>query len=330
MTSAPLDLAVAAESSGRQAPSPRSSWRDRFLPRCSASGCRRAHKLFPAYRRRRAGILLDGRWYCSTQCLETPLALRVQNLVSSFSPRSPRVYRVPIGLLLVGRGVITYSQLQKALSRQREARHGRMGDWLRQLGLVSDAQLVAALAQQWGCPVFPLANPHLAGLLPSLAPLVLFQSVHAVPVHISPDGRVLHVAFSERIDHTLLYALEQMLAARTIGCVATHSSVSAALESVAALAPREEIVFDTLRDPRGVTAAIASYAEELRSEKLILARAGAFLWTRFFRANAPRDLLFRILLPHNPSLEQSRLPTNVNSPSADSRNVAISVVPGVV
>lgn len=330
MSSAPLDLTIAAASADQQTPSNPSSWLDRFLPRCSATGCRRAHKLFPAYRRRAAGILLDGRWYCGPQCLETVLALRVQNLVSSFSPPKPRIYRVPIGLLLVGRGVISYAQLQQALRRQREAHHGRMGDWLRQLGFVSDAQLIAALAQQWGCPVFPLTNPHLAGLLPSLAPFALFQSAHAVPVHNSPDGRLLHVAFSERIDHTLLYALEQMLSARTVGCVATDSSITAALESISALAPREEIVFDTLRDARGITATVISYAEELRTEKMILARAGSFLWTRFFRADTSRDLLFRILAPQSSTLEQVAPPANVNSSSADSRNVGISAVPGVV
>jgi len=306
------------------------SWRERLVPRCSATDCMRSRKLFPSWRRRSSGVLLDGRWYCGSSCASGVLSFRVQNLISGFVPPQPRTHRLPIGLLLVNRGIISHAQLQEVLRLQRESRCGRLGNWLLQLGYVSDIQLVAALGQQWGCPVFPLTSQPVSSVLPSLAPFALFENARAVPVHVSADGRFLHVAFCERIDHTLLYALEQMLGVRTVGCVATEASVLSALEALSPLAPREEVSFDTLRDPREITSTISSYAAELRAHKLILVRAASFLWTRFFSPFSSRDLLFRILPGCFSNLEQSPGSPNVTSLSADSRNDGFSAASGVV
>ncbi|HUI76035.1 MAG TPA: hypothetical protein VLX32_13880 [Candidatus Acidoferrum sp.] len=306
------------------------SWRERLVPRCSAPDCARANKLFPSWRRRSSGVLLDGRWYCGSSCASGVLSFRVQNLISGFVPPKQRAHRLPIGLLLVDRGAISHSQLQEALRRQRESRRGRLGNWLLQLGYVSDVQLAAALGQQWGCPVFPLTSQPVSSVLPSMAPFTLFQNARAVPVHVSADGRFLHVAFCERMDHTLLYALEQMLGVRTVGCVATEASVLSALEALSPLAPREEISFDTLRDPREITSTISSYAAELRARKLILVRVASFLWTRFLCLSSRRDLLFRILPGGFSNPEQSPGSPNVTSLSADSRNDGISAASGVV
>lgn len=296
----------------------------RWLQRCSSPDCPRGNRFFPAYLRPRTGLFFDGRWYCSADCARTSLGFRVQNLLSAFLPEKPRNFRVPLGLLLVNRGAITYDQLRDALYKQRAAGQGRLGDWLLKSGYISDSQLTAALGQQWACPVFPLEGRPVPALLAGLAPFVLFQSARAVPVHVSADGGVLYVAFCSRIDHTLLYALEQMLGCRTVGCVASEASVLAALESMSPAVDRHEVCFDTVRDPREIASTIRSYADELRADRISLVRAGAFLWTRFRRGSSTRDLLFRILPSANSISDRIHQPSKVAPIPADIRKDGVS------
>ena len=62
-------------------------------------------------------------------------------------------HRVPLGLLLLSRQQLTAAQLRTALEAQRAAGQGKIGEWLRQLGFVTELQVTAALARQWSCPV---------------------------------------------------------------------------------------------------------------------------------------------------------------------------------
>lgn len=297
---------------------------ERFLRRCAAADCPRLHRLFPAYIARPASLFFDGHWYCDADCAGTSIAFRVQNALTAIAPEKPRSYRVPLGLLLVSRGVITPDQLREVLLKQRENQQGRLGQWLLHLGYVSETQLTAALARQWACPVYPLERKPLPTFLTTLAPFLLFQTCRAVPVHASADGKVLHLAFCDRIDHSLLYGLEQMLGCRTIGCVATEASVLSALESMAPAADREEISFDTLRDPRDITSTVRSYAHELRADRVAIVRAGCFLWTRFHRRAAPRDLLFRMFSSQDSKAEQFPPLSKASSNSADTRKDGVS------
>lgn len=270
-------------------------WWSRLSSRCAGPDCPKLGKLWPSSFYASDGVDFDGRWYCSRGCLEAVLAGRVQTLLSSFHLERPRVHRFPIGLLLVSRGVISPAQLREAIRLQREAGHGRLGGWLRQTADLSIHQLTAALGQQWGCPVFPLEHQSVPVSWSDLIPLALLESAAAVPAYASADGRTLHIAFGERIDHTLLYAVEQMLLCRTFPCVAPGDAVQTQLEQFRRLTSGNNTSFDTVRESAEMTWTICNYATELQAKRLILARAGAYIWVRFFPAKATRDLLFRIL-----------------------------------
>jgi len=289
-------------------------------PRCAGPACPKLGKFWPYWLYKYEGVNFDGRWYCSRGCLEAVLAGRVQVLLSSFHFERPRAHRIPIGLLLVNRGAISPAQLREAIRIQREAGHGKLGDWLHRTADLSVQQLTAALGQQWGCPVFPLENQAVPVAWSDLIPLPLLRSAGAVPAYASPDGRVLHLAFGERVDHTLLYAVEQMLLCRTFPCVAPGTAVQAQLEHFRRLTSGNDTSFDTVRESPEMTWTICNYATELQARRLVLARAGAYIWVRFFRSNAVRDLLFRIL-PENHSdfFEKSSVRIKASSASADGR-----------
>jgi hypothetical protein len=134
-----------------------------------------------------------------------------------------------------------------------------------------------------------------------LLPVAVLESAFAVPAHANPETRTLHVAFAERPDHTLLYAIEQMLDFRTVACMAPKSAVAQLLNHLRA-SDRPEICFDTVRDPGEIAYTIGNYAQELRSARISIARVTHHIWVRFYRDDANRDLLFRILPDHSSTL----------------------------
>jgi len=270
-------------------------WWDRLAHRCASPQCPHRTGLWPSWLRGVAGVEFEGRWYCGMACLKPVVALRVQKLAASFFGEKPRSSRLPLGLLLVDRGAISHDQLRTALQRQREAGRGRIGDWFVHLGMVNDQQLTHALGQQWGCPVFPLEPQTVRLSCADLLPLPLLESAFAVPAHASADGRLLHIAFGNRVDHTLLYGAEQLLGCQTVACVASGKAIGQVLDELRRTASWEDPCFENVRDPREMTAAICSYAEHLRARRISVARAAAFLWVRFHGLRSARDLLFRIL-----------------------------------
>lgn len=270
-------------------------WRELMLPLCAGTDCPRRGKLWPLRLGKNSGLIFESRWYCSVACLQGLLTFRLHHLLSGFTLERSRTYRVPIGLLLVNRGIISYDQLREALRRQRAAGHGRLGEWLRQMNVIVDQQLTGALGQQWGCPVFPLERQPFHFANGNLVPLALFESACAVPAHISQDGRTVHLAFGDRLDFTTLYAVERMLHCRTIACVATESSVRQLLCDLRRTDPALDPTFDTVHDPAEMARIVCSYSVELRATAVNAVRAADFIWVRFHRKDSVRDLLFRIL-----------------------------------
>ena len=198
-------------------------WKD-LLVRCGSQNCSLHVKVQPAVLARFRGIHFQHRWYHETACLQDDLIARLRSLLR-VEGNAVRAHRVPIGLLLVKRGVITPEQLREALRLQRLAGSGKLGYWLQQITNLDEEQVCAALGQQWGCPVFPLdrqAAPFIRGNAP---PYSLLASARAVPAFTTLDAREWHIAFSERIDHTLLYAWEEILECKTFACVARDNRV---------------------------------------------------------------------------------------------------------
>jgi hypothetical protein len=253
-------------------------------------------------------VLFEGRWYCDPRCLKSALELRVSNLLFGFRPRKSKPYRLPLGLLLVSRGAVTTDQLRYALHLQRAAGVDKLGTWFCRMGAISEEQIAAALAQQWGCALFPLdtemPNPSWLGRIP----FSLLESARAVLAHVSPDSRLLHLAFGDRVDHFLLYAVEQMLDCRTVPCVAPETRIATLLNSLRLQSEKSEIAFDTVREPREIARIICNYTIELQATRIAISRVSSHIWVRFFSREMARDLLFRILQVNSSSPHMEPLP----------------------
>jgi hypothetical protein len=272
----------------------RHRWWEPWAHRCAGADCPHRGKLFPAWLRSSARVLFEGRWYCDSRCFKSALEFRVSHLLSGSRNRKNKPHRLPIGLLLISRGLITSEHLRHALRLQRENGTGRLGEWFCLMGVVREEHIAAALAQQWGCPVFPLGaemvNPAWSGRIP----FPLLYSAHATLAHASLDGRILHLAFGERLDHFLLYAVEQMLDCRTVACIAPESRIAQSLALMRLQNEKTDLFFDTIRDPIEMAWIIGNYAGEFQATRVAIARVSAHIWVRFFSGSTARDLLFRV------------------------------------
>jgi Type II secretion system (T2SS), protein E, N-terminal domain len=272
-----------------------------FAARCCAPDCPQRQTLWPTWLRRATSVEFDSNWYCGPECLNRVLEIHIHNLFAGHVAEKPKTYRHTLGALLVNRGVISRDNLREALCRQRTLGSLRLGRCLREMHLISEEQLVSALGQQWGCPVFPLIEriPPFACI--DLLPLHLLESARAVPAYVSGKGSTVHIAFGDRLDHTMLYAVGVMLGCRTVACVAPEAAVTVMLDKLRRASSGNEACFDTIREPAEIARTICSYAGQLHATRVSMVRVGGFLWARFHRGRSSRDLLFRLVSENAPS-----------------------------
>ena len=261
---------------------------------CENPDCAFSNPLRKFFRRRDSGVLLQGRWYCSLDCFEQGITGALGGLIRLPDEPVTRLHRVPLGLLLLGRGVISEGQLKTALHAQREAGNERLGRWLVRLGSASSLEVSAALAAQWGCVVFPLEQDHHYRECWHLLPVALLESSRMLPVRYLKESQLLFLAFAEDIDRTAIYAIERLLPGRTQPCVIQESAMDQALEEIRFMPRPKEIIFEALLDAAEIARTIRDYAVKIGAEELALARPRRFLWVRLKASGKCWDLMFRL------------------------------------
>lgn len=261
---------------------------------CENPDCGFRNPLRRFFQARQEGVFLQGRWYCSLDCFETAIAEVFRGLLRLRDEPLRRSNRVPLGLILLGRGIIDEIQLKRALQAQRDEAPERIGRWLIRLGIVSEEDVSTALASQWGCAYFPLEkNVNFRECL-HLLPRVLLESSNMLPVHYTHENHNLFLAFSQDIDHTTIYSIERLLGGQTHPCVVTEDAMNRAMEELRAASRPDEIVFDKHWDPLLMARTVRDYALKLGAEELRLARPRRFLWARMRAGGRPCDILFRL------------------------------------
>jgi hypothetical protein len=240
------------------------------------------------------GVMLQGRWYCSLDCFESAITALFADLIKLPDEPLARPHRIPIGLLLLGRGIINEQQLKNALQTQREQSGDRLGRLLVRLGIVSAQDVAIALACQWGCALFPLERDRRYRDCSQILPLALLESCRMVPLHYMPGSQWLFLGFCEDIDHTAIYSIERLLSSRIEPCVVSESALEAALEEIRGMTRPCEIVFERLWSATEMARTIRDYAVKLGADDLMLARPRQFLWARLRASGRSYDLMFRL------------------------------------
>jgi hypothetical protein len=189
-------------------------------------------------------------------------------------------HRIPLGLMLLSRQQLTAAQLRTALERQRAEGRGRIGEWLQRLGFATEWQITAALARQWSCPVLRNSSGTLGASRFTPIPVLLLESTRMIPVEFAVASKTLLIAFSEGIDHSVLYAVEQMLGYRTEACFVCPSVLHKGLEALAQIRGSGDVIFDRVEDARECARIIVSYAAKVAAEEVRLVKCGHHLWIR--------------------------------------------------
>jgi hypothetical protein len=239
---------------------------------------------------RRSGTLFDGLFYCHPQCLETAFwqeLSRLQNQVPALPPPN----RMPLGLLMVARGKVTYDQVLMALAAQRTSKSGNIGEWLEKLGFLTEQEVARALALQWGCPVS--SSLESTGSSHRL-PLLLLENFVMWPLHYVKATNTQYIAFGKPLDHAVLYAIEKMLGCRVQPCAAPGKAIASRIERLRHEPRPGEVDFCSVHEPAEIVRIASSYSARLDAEEIRMCRVGEFIWVRLKNHQMTTNLLFRL------------------------------------
>jgi len=265
-----------------------------IFPHCENPECPTRRNFWPPVRRRSTGIHLGRQWLCSPACLERSLVGLFREIVANVRPWSPKPRRVPLGLLLLSRGVIAEEQLRVALERQRLAGREPLGYWLQEIGAATEQDVTAALAIQWACPVFPLERSASFRECVSMIPLPIVESARMLPVHFLPHSNLFYAGFVEGVDHSVLTAVERVLNCRALPCIIARPSFDRVFAEIRSLPNPELFRFESVVDPAEMSRITASFAQQLSAKQVVVAACREFAWIRFHSGTVERDLLFRL------------------------------------
>ncbi len=265
----------------------------KFLKTCENLDCTKRKFSWRFWTRNADGIRLQGRWYCSPECFEQIAQKEFKRLCAAPEGGKKKVHRMPIGLLMLSRGMISDVQLKQALSLQREKGNARIGKFLQEIGAATEKDIAVGLAAQWGCPVYPLDESPDSLRFASLLPMGLLEAGRMLPVHLLRVPQTLYLAFVEGIDRNALYAVEQMLGLRTIPCIVSESAYVAAIEELNNIGDMRTTVFESRFEPREMARTTRSYAMRVGATEVWMVRSGRFVWVRLETLEGPKDILFR-------------------------------------
>jgi len=259
-------------------------------PPCALASCSGPQSLWQRLRKRHrpSGTFLQGVFYCQPQCLETALIGQLSRL-RVMAPSTQPPNRIPLGLLMVARGKLTYLEVRAALEAQRRARYGKIGEWIEKLGFATEQEVTSALALQWGCPVASSLDPSTIPL-PGSIPLPILEAFQMLPLNYAASTNTLYLAFGERVDHAALYAIEKILDCRTQPCVAGRKSIARQLDFMRQLPRPNDVEFGPMNDLAEMGRIASSYTARLTPEQVRLSRIGRFIWLRL---DVNRDLRSR-------------------------------------
>jgi Type II secretion system (T2SS), protein E, N-terminal domain len=223
---------------------------------------------------------------CSDACWAAVLRQRIERELAAFEPGgiSTHAHRVPLGLVLLSMGVITEAQLQSALEQQRQAKQGRIGEWLRKGTDLGEREITRALGMQWNCPVFELAayRPQ-AGEVPR----ELVEIYRFLPLPARNRG-LLYLAFDRALNPIASYAVQHMTGLRVeAGLAGEDAFAEAWSRAVAMQSPAAALV--TPRTREELLDAATSVLQDPAVTDASLARVHQHIWLRVFLASEEEE-----------------------------------------
>ncbi len=137
--------------------------------------------------------------------------------------------RTPFGPLLVERGLITQAQLDQAVAEQRrQTPQRRIGEVLVGMRLVTEGEMLRALAEQLGCPLVDLKSEPPDAEVLSIVPSEFALRHHLLPLH--QTDHTLTVAMADPLDIQSIDDLLLLTGLSIRPVLASASDISRAVE----------------------------------------------------------------------------------------------------
>jgi hypothetical protein len=211
----------------------------------------------------------------------------VERELGDGTPLEPKKHnhRIPLGLLMLSQGWITQEQLRRALDAQREAGgKARIGAWLMRQCNLSEELVTRALSMQWGCPVLSLSG-HQPETVSTLIPRVLLDTYGMVPLR-NGSSRLAYLAFEDRLDSSVAFAVERMTGIHIEAGVVTASQFLRVHERMMrASFPKAQLM--EAMSARLVAKEMAAVIERVRPHQARLVRMHRYFWLRVWKNPAP-------------------------------------------
>ncbi len=156
------------------------------MARCSADGCQRWCPDLLV--RGGAGTKIDERWFCGETCVERTTRRRLL-AARPMASGIPAVPPVRVGVLLRHHGAVSAADLDRALLAQRESGL-KIGAQLRTMGLVDQAVIVKALAEQASVSYLTSVEPSIVRDAPGRLSQGAVRALGLVPFRQPENNRV--------------------------------------------------------------------------------------------------------------------------------------------
>lgn len=147
-----------------------------------------------------------------------------------------------LGQILVDLGHINDDQLWDILEEQKQSPGTVIGQVAVRMGLVTQAQVTQALAEQWGMPVVNLEETNIQPNVLDIVPMTMAEMYHVMPI--SLKNGVLTVAMADPQNIGALDDLKNFLGHEIRGAVSSGPEVEAAIARY--YADREESIEDVI------------------------------------------------------------------------------------
>lgn len=147
-----------------------------------------------------------------------------------------------LGQILVDLGHINDDQLWDILEEQKQSPGTVIGQVAVRMGLVTQAQVTEALAEQWGMPIVNLEETNIQPNVLEIVPQTMAEMYHIMPI--SLKNGVLTVAMADPQNIGALDDLKNFLGHEIRGAVSSGPDVEAAIAKY--YADREESIEDVI------------------------------------------------------------------------------------
>lgn len=241
---------------------------------------------------RKAGIRMHDAWYCSSPCFTSAVEKEIAILLSGRKRHSDNLLRLPLGMILISRGLLNTEQWREVSALQKDT-GAEIGELLvRHCGLTEE-QITAARAAQWNCPVF--SAPRNVVPTDVQIPSALIAHYSAIPLHYVPATKLVLVGFVERIEYGLLYAIEKIAGCKTRACFVSPSDFKLQMEQrEQAEGPLgKQVVCDDILTAAEMAQTLCRYGVDMEADEAVIGRCKEHIWARLKCGGSDVDLLFR-------------------------------------